>query len=154
MMELMGQRAKVESGGRWLKAETVDPQKMDLGTGRPKADPHHQMGHTEDEPRERQKPAGSQLVNWLASVEEVGREAGRELWKHKRLEAGWDKGKQEIQWYILLKIINIISRGQARALLPTQAPGQMRQWAQAPGWNLTQLGSLACYSQQAQAPCL
>lgn len=45
---------------------------MELGTGRPDGDPHHHMEPTEDELRDRQKPAVAGLANWLVSVEEVG----------------------------------------------------------------------------------
>ncbi|ROJ33163.1 hypothetical protein DPX16_17985 [Anabarilius grahami] len=49
--KLMGRRTEVESGARWLEAETEDPHiKMELGTGR--TDPHHYMKPTEDESRE------------------------------------------------------------------------------------------------------
>lgn len=54
----MGQRAEVESGARWLEAETGDYHtKMELGTGRPEMDPHHQLEQTEDKQRDRQKLA-------------------------------------------------------------------------------------------------
>lgn len=46
--ELIGRRTEVESGARWLEAETEDPHiKMELGTGRPEADPHHYIKTTE-----------------------------------------------------------------------------------------------------------
>lgn len=51
--KLMGQRTEVESRARWLEAETEDPNiKMEMGTGRPQADPYHYMKPTEDESRE------------------------------------------------------------------------------------------------------
>lgn len=187
-VEQMGRRAEVESRAQWLNAETGAPQKMELETGRPEVDLHHQMGQTEDELRDRQKPAGEGLgcrrAGWLW-WRRWEREAGQELWKNKkyrRLEAGWDQGKQKIQWYILLKIIYIISRGQA-ILIHRMTHGQdvdnaslnalkLHKYSlgtgivgdsctrsnallgSTPEWNLTQLGSLASYSQKAQALCL
>lgn len=39
-------------------------------------------------------------------------------------------------------------------MLRTCAPGQTFHWAQAPGQNMVQLGSLALSLWQAKAPCL
>lgn len=48
-VKLLGQRAEVESGARWLEAETGDPlTETLLGFGRPEVDHQHMMESAEE----------------------------------------------------------------------------------------------------------
>lgn len=83
--ELIGWQAKVGWHDQWLEEELGDPLYwVELETGRPEINPHHEE-LSEEEPRDWRVSAESVLRIWLIFEE---REAGRELWRPRRLWVG------------------------------------------------------------------